>query len=407
MNKTHISRLLVFALILALASPFMVSAQEEGPVSHRYFVKTEKGIWKKTLNARHVFKGGFTADLSAIQLNIAKFMGIETQRLPAYQISPLFNSDVSEADVDKLGVVTKRATPDKQIPANIRLINPSIESLASSNSVPKEEAVKVAVLDTGISSNHPDLKNLVSDCRDFTSFNLTSISDRCTDKNGHGTAVSSIISSNGGDDSNGMFGVNPRSALAVYKVCDDSGICYGDDIAYAIRTAVSENIRIINLSLGSDSGEDFVLKEAIDFAVKKGVIVLSSAGNDGPDKKSLDYPASFSGVISIGAIDADLAVTDWSSRGLAPSVVSDSDLDVNFVAPGNKIQVANLQSGYSYLSGTSLSAPHIAGLVSLIIQDNPDISSDEIRSHLIENSIDIDKKGPDSNTGFGIPVYKK
>lgn len=395
----------ILAFVLVLLSPFDVSAQEGAPVSSRYFVKTEKNIWKKTLNARHVFKGGFTADLSPIQLNIAKFMGIETQRLPVYQISPLFLDEPKSEDAEKIPTKAKRLLPDTQIPKNIQLINSDVSSTASMDFFSEKDQIKVAVLDTGIFADHPDIHNNLVDCKDFTTFSATVTDNRCLDKNGHGTAVSSIIVADGGIDDSGMLGVAPGVALMSYKTCNDSGLCYGDDMAFAIKTAIEEGARIINLSLGADSGDDFILKEAINYAIENKAVIVSSAGNDGPGKNSIDYPAAFDGVISVGAIDNNQNIVSWSSRGAAPSLNKSIEGDIDFVAPGTKIQVANIEDGYSYLSGTSMAAPHVSGLLALILSGDPDIN--DFVDSLAKNVIDIDRKGPDSNSGFGIPYYSK
>lgn len=403
MNKTFITRLAVSALTLILLGSNQVYAKDEAPVSHRYFIKTEKSIWKKTFNARNLFKGGFTADLSSIQLNIAKFMGIEVQQLPIYQISPLsINSTeatISEKDADK------RQIPEDQVPFNISLINQSLK-IATGSSV-SNDSIKIAVLDTGANTSHPDIKNVIEECRDFTAFNSSIYNNKCADKNGHGTSVASIISSDSGDDGLGMFGVAPGAKLLVYKVCDDSGVCYGDDISVAINLAIENGAKIINLSFGSDSDTDFILEDAIKKAVSEGVFVVSSAGNDGPDKKSIDYPAGYENVISVGAIDNNLNVVSWSSRGTAP-VDEPAKGDIDFVAPGNKIQTASIDGGYVNLSGTSLSAPHISGLIAVILNQSIDkYSYNDVIDYLKSIATDLDKKGPDANSGFGLPVFKK
>ncbi len=106
----------------------------------------------------------------------------------------------------------------------------------------------------------------------------------------------------------------PEATLMAIKVCGKRG-CWGDDIAEAIYYAADNGANIISMSLGGDS-PDLIVEAAIAYAVDKGVLLVASAGNDGPDVGSIDYPAAHAEVIAVGAIGAFCGMPDWSSRGI-------------------------------------------------------------------------------------------
>ncbi len=399
MNLTYAIRLTLIAGALVFPAFPAIAEDEAQPVSNRYFVKTEKSIWKKTFNARNTFKGGFTADLSPIQLNIAKFMGVETSPVRVFQVSPLFSQLSRSAESpDKSDIKTevtqsKREYPPVQTGWNIALMRPDVESDLANES----NHINVAVLDTGI-SQHPDLERRIVDCRDFSSVSGSAVQDRCTDKNGHGTAVASLIAADTSEDGKGIEGVAPSVSILAYKVCNDNGYCFADDIAVAVRAAIAAKARIINMSFGSDEPSDLI-EAAIKEGQAKDVVFVAAAGNDGPEAKSVDYPAAYDSVLSVGAISEDLKVPTWSSRGLD----ADGVPAVDFAAPGNKVLAATATGGYALVSGTSMAAAHISGLIAFFMAANEEVNFSDILTLLKESAVDIDKKGPDATSGFGLP----
>ena len=142
------------------------------------------------------------------------------------------------------------------------------------------EDVKIAVLDTGTDIEHPDVSKNIGQCVDFTRTSITT--NTCDDKNGHGTYVSGIISANGAEDGLGIFGVAPESQIWAYKVCNKDGFCWADDVAKAIIYAVEEEANIITLGFGNEG--DFLVSGAIDFAQENNVLLIASAGNNGPEE---------------------------------------------------------------------------------------------------------------------------
>lgn len=400
-----IKKLLILSTFLVLGTP-IVFAQAAG--GSRYLVKSSSQFWKNAFNSRHEFRHGFTADLNDWQLRFAKLLGVEVEPVTILQVLP----EGEEALAQDSGVkgksnslATARPLPSDQTPWGIEYIYGDRGLARSSGG----KGVTVTVIDTGVNIAHPDLKLRVVKCKDFTNARYPMVDGKCEDKNGHGTHVAGIIAADGGSDGLGIFGVAPESSLFVFKVCSVSGSCYADDVAKAISLAADEGAHIINLSLGSDKPSGLI-RDAVNYAVAKGVLVVAAAGNDGPYLASIDYPAAQKEVAAVGAFDFEYIIANWSSRGInsqtTPWVVEDQDME--FVAPGVNIESTWKDGGYAVLSGTSMASPFVAGLAAKDWPQSASISDPAgwVRDLLHTKSVDFLPSGDDNASGFGFPVVK-
>lgn len=412
LRKITASAIILVAFFFAAT----VLAVEKGP---RYFVKSKSVFWQKSLGARHVFDNGFSVDLSGFELTLARLFGLDIEPVEQLHILPTqvavkessqvvdqkLNNIDSGLGIEKMGkgpINKERVVPSDQTPWGIEVIynNPYISSTYGG------QGVNVAVLDTGVLKDHPDLKNRISQCKDFTHKRFPVRDGVCDDKNGHGTHVAGIILADGGSDGLGIYGVAPEANLFSYKVCDNGGSCWADDIATGIRVAADNGANIINLSIGSDQ-QSPLIADAIAYAVSKDVLVVAAAGNDGPYFESIDYPAANPNVVAVGAIDASISVPDWSSRGInsttTPYTVEEKDLE--FGAPGVNIESTWRNGGYIILSGTSMSAPFVSGLAAKLWSFDAvnGQQASATRNKLQQSSVDIWLLGDDDATGFGLP----
>ncbi|MBI4160728.1 MAG: S8 family peptidase [Candidatus Yanofskybacteria bacterium] len=426
---------LVFSVLLVafLAFlPFWVSAE-----GSRYFVRSNKSFWKNALGVRHEFGDGFTTDASDFQLRLAKIFGVGVESVGVLQILPETAISLSapvETGVpeDENGVLeiadeqpadsqsvtpeptqvpapkavkgkggTVRYIPSDQTPWGIEVVYDDPEVSVTAGGA----GINVAVLDTGVNANHPDLKSRVSQCKDFTGSRVPVVDGKCDDKNGHGTHVAGIIAADAGIDNLGVYGVAPEADIFAYKVCGPSGSCYADDISVAIREAADRGANIINMSLGSNTSSSLI-RSAVEYAASKGVLIVAAAGNDGPFPESIDYPAAYPEVIAVGAINQSFAVTDWSSRGsnslTEPFVVEEKDIE--FAAPGEYIESTWNNGSYVILSGTSMASPFVAGLAAKYWQSDMLDPLGDTRVLLHSLTIDLLPYGDDDSSGFGLPV---
>lgn len=395
MNTKKIAYLLAFLLFFGAA--FYAGAAED----NRYLIKSTSGVWKKYFGARHNFDNGFTTDLSDFQLRFAKIFGVEVEPVKKLYILPSdnFSKDVKLAKSS--GGKNQRTIPANQVSWGVKMLYNDDFLIEPSGG----SGVNVAVLDTGALKTHPDLKNRIKDCKDFSNPKSPLVDGKCDDKNGHGTHVAGIIAADGGADGLGIFGVAPDTNLYVYQVCSFSGSCWSDDVAAAIKTAADNGVNIINLSLGSDS-KNLLVYDAIVYASGKDVLVVAAAGNDGPYEGSIDYPAANAEVVGVGALDPSTAISEWSSRGVnfktKPYVLEEGDIE--FAAPGVNIESTWKDGRYATFSGTSMAAPHVSGLAAKLWQKDSLTPAKSTRELLQKFSTDLLPLGDDDASGWGIPT---
>ncbi|WP_102273658.1 S8 family serine peptidase [Cytobacillus massiliigabonensis] len=247
--------------------------------------------------------------------------------------------------------------------------------------------VVVAVIDTWVDSDHPELKS-----RMLPAYNVANPAKPGT-KESHGTHVSGIIA---GDQDNGLggYGINPNAKILPINVFD--GFNSGSDyvIAEAILYAVDHGAKVINMSLGG-YGESKIMEAAVKKAIDKGVTIVAAAGNEETDMYSV--PASYDGVISVGATNDKKELAGFSNFG--PSV--------NIVAPGENVYstthyISTNQSSFTEMSGTSMASPVVAGVASLILAKYPDLKPYQVRTLLERTASDLGEKGYDLKYAHGL-----
>ncbi len=257
----------------------------------------------------------------------------------------------------------------------------------------KGQAIVVAVIDTGLDLNHPDLQG-----QWVQGYNERNPSSPPQDDQGHGTHVSGIIAATMNNQI-GIAGIAPSSKIMPVKVLDSKGIGDDMDVAAGIRWATEHGANIINVSLGEDlnSAGSFdgsaYITEAVRYAQSKGIIVVAAAGNNGVG--TLSYPAAIPGVLSVAATTSQNKLTDFSNYGLSLSLG----------APGNRILSTYsqaLSSGYGYLGGTSMASPMVSAVAALIWSANPTWTSTQVTRKLLASATDTPKKGWTETQGFGL-----
>ncbi|MEC2071346.1 S8 family peptidase [Alkalihalophilus marmarensis] len=250
------------------------------------------------------------------------------------------------------------------------------------------EGIKVAVMDTGISTNHPDLK--IQKGASFVPYTTS-----YNDDNGHGTHVAGIIAAQKNDI--GVTGVAPDAQLYALKVLDDKGNGLTSYVVSAINWSLKEGVDIINLSLGGKN-QSTSLQQAIQHAYSQGVLFVAAAGNEGSTRgleNTVDFPAAFDQVIAVSAVDQQdrRAVFAQGSSATGPTV--------EVAAPGLNIRSTYLNRQYNVQSGTSMAAPHVAGHLALLKQVYPDRTHTQLRQLLRQQTVDLGNPGRDTHFGFG------
>ncbi|WP_077736957.1 S8 family peptidase [Bacillus sonorensis] len=256
----------------------------------------------------------------------------------------------------------------------------------------KGKDVTVAVLDTGCDTSHPDLADRIIGGKNFTDDD-NGKEDLFLDYNGHGTHVAGTIAANGG-----ISGVAPEANLLIIKVLggEDGSGAY-EWIINGINYAVEQKADIISMSLGGPADVP-ELKEAVENAVKSGVLVVCAAGNegDGNDRtEEYSYPAAYNEVIAVGSV----SLTRESSE------FSNANKEIDLVAPGEKILSTLPNQKYGKLTGTSMATPHVSGALALIKSLEEDafkrkLTEPEVYAQLIRRTLPLDYSKALIGNGF-------
>ncbi|OXM14165.1 S8 family serine peptidase [Paenibacillus herberti] len=250
-----------------------------------------------------------------------------------------------------------------------------------------QSSVTIAVVDTGIDLDHPDLKrNLLQ------GVNLQNPGSPAQDDNGHGTSVAGVIAASG-NNAAGITGVLWKARLLPVKALDKDG--YGDEkqLGEGILRAIEKGARIVVLSVGLYHSSPY-MREIVDLAEKKGVLLVAATGNDAErfgSKTTIKYPAAYPTVLSVGGIGPDGIPEPRSSRG--------SEIDL---AGAWRVYTTEMGGSYHYEEGTSMAAPQAAAAAALLWAKYPNLKPYQIRSLLRQTTKDTAPGGFDVVTGYGL-----
>lgn len=250
-------------------------------------------------------------------------------------------------------------------------------AFVSQNNTSSTHNIVIAILDTGIEKKYIAGIHLVE------GINILDPQLPPKDDHGHGTEVASIIHQ-----------LNSNIEIMPIKVISRSGLAKQEDMADGIRWAVDHGAKIINISAGVEKSTE-ALKNAILYAAQEQVTVVAASGRTG-EMNAVDYPAVFDSVIAVGAIDENCQRLNTSNTGKG----------LDFVALADDIEVIGLNGEHFHESGTSLAVPFVVGDIANLLTKNPDFKPEDIRAALKSEAQDLNEKGWDKETGYGL-VGKK
>lgn len=277
-----------------------------------------------------------------------------------------------------------------------------IEAAAAWQIEAGKKSVVVAVIDTGVQLNHPDLasqmwvnpnetQNGVDDDNngfvdDIRGWNFVSGNNNPNDDNEHGTHCSGIIAATRGNGV-GIAGTANVTIMPL-KVLNAQGSGTGSDIMMAVQYAADNGASIISMSLGGtyfDEAEAEVYRDVI----ARGAVVIAASGNESSNQ--IGFPAGYEGVIAVGATDVNDQIADFSNTGEGLAI-SAPGVDVLSTIPG---------SGYDSFSGTSMATPYVAGVAALLRSVDANMSVADVRQRLLDSADDLGAPGYDTVYGAG------
>ncbi len=271
-----------------------------------------------------------------------------------------------------------------------------------------DPSISVAILDTGVDGEHPELVGRVRRSKDMVDFDgldttgfvgdLYEVDDVAPDEVGHGTHVSGIVAGAGKKMPTGVvpgcdvLAVRVLAALRQGESLVGAGLV--DNINAGIKWAVDQGADVINMSLGiRHGGGGLPHADVVEYALRKGVTIVAASGNDGANNRY--YPSALPGVIAVGAIDRSGQLAEYSSYGAPISVL----------APGSEILSSYRDGGYAASSGTSQAAPFVSGacalLKSVALDQATELTDAQVKYILANSSDGLDRNRRNDRSGFG------
>ncbi len=244
--------------------------------------------------------------------------------------------------------------------------------------------IVVAVVDTGVSTSHPDLEGKV-----LPGYNALLQNDASQDNNGHGTAIAGLIAART-DNNTGIAGVCWGCAILPVKVLNERGAGDDVDLARGIRWATEHGAHIINLSLGGAENSQ-VLRDAVEYAYQRGVLLIAASGNEQQLGNFTNYPAAYPQVVAVGATTNSDRLARFSNTGE----------HIDLVAPGVALWTTILDGDFGPPNGTSFSSPFVSGVAALILTVRPDLPHADVACILKMSSDDLGDAGRDNEYGWG------
>ena len=367
MKKTIIALVIAILLISSFpASVFAALPDNSAPVSdsssQRILVKFKSGTSLSEAAQIH-------RQLSGQAKETISGIGVQVVTVPkgqAVKMAKAYSSNARVAYAEPDGIVEALAEPNDTYFA-MQWSLQKVRAPEAWNVTTGSPNVTIAILDTGVDLDHPDLANKIISNINFSS------SPTADDVYGHGTHVAGIaaaITNNG----IGVAGLGYSTSIMNVKVLGDDGKGDCSGVAQGIIWAADNGAQIINLSLGG-SDTSSTLEDAINYAWSKGVVVVAAAGNNGNSNPF--YPAYYPNCIAVAATDINDVLAAWSDHG---------DW-VDVAAPGVSVYSTMKNGAYCYMSGTSMASPYVAGLAALVFTTVSDTNgngklNDEVRSQI-------------------------
>lgn len=257
------------------------------------------------------------------------------------------------------------------------------------------EGVRVAVIDTGIDTSHPDLAGTVVAGADFSGVGSSDGQRPVGESSFHGTMVASLIAGQG-KAKGGVYGVAPGVQLLSASVSvGASAVNTDQQIADAVRWAVDEGAQVINISLSRNSDRwPKSWDDAFLYAFENDVVVVAASGNSPDGAPGLTAPATIPGVVAVAGVDRNGASAAGSSAEGVSVAIAAPAINLLGSYPGGTVRT---------WSGSSAAAPLVAGLVALIRSNYPDLNANSVIDRLLATALDAGDPGFDTKYGWGIP----
>ncbi|UJF35090.1 S8 family peptidase [Paenibacillus hexagrammi] len=344
---------------------------------------------KKEIGADDVRKLGYTYVFNAGKMEAKQLMNYFTKWDVSY-VEPHFlylTNDYNDTDTastqDMNPVNSNNFSPNDNLYSRYQWNLPLIETVQGWKLNRGAKDVTVAVVDTGVDLQHPDLRDQL-----LPGYNVISGTDSPQDDVGHGTHVAGVIAALVNNNL-GVAGMTWYNKVLPVKVLDQTGAGSTYSVAQGIIWAADHGAKVMNLSLGNYADSEF-LHDAIRYAFDKDVALIAASGNDNTERPG--YPAAYPEVFAVAATDSENNKAPFSNYG--------DYIDV--AAPGVSIASTYPNNQYAALSGTSMASPHVTALAALVRSANPLLTNTEVYEVIRQSARDLGDQGKDKYFGYGL-----
>ncbi|GAA3230663.1 S8 family serine peptidase [Dactylosporangium siamense] len=290
------------------------------------------------------------------------------------------------------GLALAISTADPAAADSIRNQQWSLEYLKAAElaTVSQGEGVTVAVVDTGVDANHPDLTGSVLKGLDAS----REPDGRTDDFTGHGTAMASLIAGHGHGRGNadGVLGIAPKAKILPVRVGPRTGNGHPDELANGILAAVEAGAKVICVAAAGGATDN--LQAAMAYGLYKGAIIIAGVGNTS-DVPEIAWPAAYPGVVAVAGVQRDGTISTISAKGNYGGKIT-------LAAPSDDIVSARLKGGYDTSTGTSNATALVAGVAAVIKAKYPQETPAGILQRLRDSAVDRGDPGYDERYGYGV-----
>lgn len=344
---------------------------------HRLLVKPHPGVSDSDFRTSIDDNGGTVVDedmISSLGVYVAEFDVPDTKGTLIAALRSHRHFKFAEPDT----YMASDLTPDD--PSYASQTNLTQINVAAAWDISTGAGVIIGICDSGVDGTHPDLADNMVAGYNFYDGNTTT-----TDVRGHGTAVAGVAAA-ALNNTTGMAGVAGDAQIMPLRVSDLNGGALWSTVAKAIQYAADHGCRVVNLSY-SPSADAQTIQTAAAYLLAAGGVLVCAAGNTGAENTSPQTTV----LVDVGSINSDNTLSSFSTYGNI----------VHCVAPGNNVLSTKNGGGYGLVSGTSFSAPTVAGVLALIFSANPDLTAAQAISILLGNVTDLGTAGRDKYFGYG------
>ncbi|KOV86627.1 protease [Streptomyces sp. NRRL WC-3618] len=318
---------------------------------------------------------------------------IGTAQQPMTEFFPAYRSDDKVVERHTEGAMAAAQGPDwdeHKLTWGLQAIRAGLSPLTG-------RGVKIAVLDTGVDTDHPDLVGRIDETVSFV------LGETVEDVHGHGThCIGTAAGPATPQNQEPRYGVAPDARILAAKVLDNTGQGTDGQVLAGMHWAITHGARVISMSLGAPVRPDELFLQTYEnlarIALDLGAVIVAAAGNESRRPQHIEpvgSPANCPSVLAVASLDKSLTTSFFSCSG-----INGEGGEVNIAAPGRDVRSAAPGGGYKTKSGTSMATPHVAGVLALLAEANPNASAADLKDSLLAGAFPLTQPVEDVGSGL-------